>query len=156
MKVALYCQWGPRVRTLVHSSYMGLPGHSSWFPGAQFDDAWDNFWRCRCLARLYLDAKPSHVGVNVDRLAHYLHHPIVSGHQMRSQRILSGAALSHRVIVGSGAFLGVARPSGLDISCSFDHLGTCITESYMEKLAFTRACLSYVRVIMKIKRVSMV
>jgi hypothetical protein len=32
-------------------------------------------------------------------------------------------------------------------------MGTCVTESYMEKLAFTRACLSYIRVMMAIMSV---
>jgi hypothetical protein len=35
-------------------------------------------------------------------------------------------------------------------------LDTCVTKSYIEKLVFTRACLSYVKDIMAIMRVSMV
>jgi hypothetical protein len=69
---------------------------------------------------------------------------------------LLGAALSHCAVVGGGAFLVSVKPSDLDILCSVDCLGTCVTESYMEKLTFTRACLSYVRVIMIIMRVSLV
>jgi hypothetical protein len=45
---------------------------------------------------------------------------------------------------------GGAKPPGLDISCGVDRPGTCEAESYMEKLVFTRACLSDVRVIMAI------
>jgi hypothetical protein len=37
-----------------------------------------------------------------------------------------------------------------------DRPGTCVTESYMEKLAFTKARLSYVRVIIVIMCVSLV
>jgi hypothetical protein len=43
-----------------------------------------------------------------------------------------------------------AKPLGLDILCGVDHPGTSETESYMEKLTFTRACLSGIRVIMTI------
>jgi hypothetical protein len=34
---------------------------------------------------------------------------------------------------------GCAKPLGLDICHGVDHLGTCETESYMDKLIFTRA-----------------
>jgi hypothetical protein len=51
---------------------------------------------------------------------------------------------------------GGAKPPGLDISCSVYHLGTCVTESYMEKHAFTRVCLFYIRVTMVIMCVFMV
>jgi hypothetical protein len=44
---------------------------------------------------------------------------------------------------------GVKAP-GLDICCGVDRPSTCETESYMEKLAFTRVCLSDVKVIMTI------
>jgi hypothetical protein len=37
-----------------------------------------------------------------------------------------------------------------------DHPGTCETEFYMEKLAFTRACLSDVRVIVVILHVPLI
>jgi hypothetical protein len=57
--------------------------------------------------------------------------------------------------VGSGTFLGGAKPPGLDIG-SVDRPGTCVTESYMEKPAFTRACICDIRVIMVIMRVSLV
>jgi hypothetical protein len=64
---------------------------------------------------LYLAAKPSHVGVDVDRLACPLHRPTAYSHQSRGQSFLSAAALSHHVVVDDGAFLGVAKPPGLDI-----------------------------------------
>jgi hypothetical protein len=133
----------------------GIPD-SSWFPSAEVEGARDGSWRRRSFAQIYLAAKPSNVGVNVDGLAYPLHHPTVCGHQMRVQSFLSGAALDHHAVVGSGAFPGGAKPLNLDIWCSVDHLGTCVTESHMEKLAFTRVCLSYVRVIMVIMRVSLV
>jgi hypothetical protein len=41
--------------------------------------------------------------------------------------------------MGGGAFPWGAKPLGLDICCSVDRLGTCVTESYMEKLTFTKA-----------------
>jgi hypothetical protein len=34
--------------------------------------------------------------------------------------------------VGSGSFSGDAKPPGLDIWWSVDHLDTCVTESYVE------------------------
>jgi hypothetical protein len=67
----------------------------------------------RC--RLYLAAKPSHVGVDVDGLAYPLHLPTVCSHQMRGHGFLSGTALSCRTAVGGGAFPGDAKPSGSDI-----------------------------------------
>jgi hypothetical protein len=70
----------------------------------------DGSWRRRCFARLYLAAKPSHMGVDVDSLACYLHHPMVCGHQTSGQSFLSSAALSHRVTVGGGTFPGVRSP----------------------------------------------
>jgi hypothetical protein len=35
-----------------------------------------------CLATLYLAAKPSHIGVDVDGLAYFLHRPTVYSCQM--------------------------------------------------------------------------
>jgi hypothetical protein len=68
----------------------------------------------------------------VDRLSCPLHHPTACSHQSRGQIFLSGAALSHRAIVGGGTFLEGAKPPGLDILWSADHSGTCVTKSYME------------------------
>jgi hypothetical protein len=48
---------------------------------------------------LYLAASPSHVGVDVDRLACPLHRPMACSCKTRGQRFLSGAALSHRAAV---------------------------------------------------------
>jgi hypothetical protein len=50
---------------------------------------------------------------------------------------------------------GVNRP-GLNIWCNADRLGTCVNKSYIEKLIFIRACLSYVRVTMVIMCVFLV
>jgi hypothetical protein len=65
--------------------------------------------------QLYLAAKPSHVGVDVDRLAIPVHHPTICSHQTRGQGFLFGAALSYRTAVGGGAFIGDVKPLGLDI-----------------------------------------
>jgi hypothetical protein len=75
---------------------------------------------------------------------------------MRGQSFLSGAALSHRASVGGGAFLGDPKLSCLDVWWGVDRPGTYVIESYMEKLAFTRARLFYVRVIMVIMCVSLI
>jgi hypothetical protein len=62
--------------------------------------------------RLYLAAKPSHVGggVNVDGLTSSLHCPTACNHQMRGQSFQLGTALSHHTVVGGGAFLGMRNP----------------------------------------------
>jgi hypothetical protein len=59
----------------------------------------------RC--RLYLTAKPSYVGVNVDGIACLLHRPTVCNHQTRGHGFLSGTTLSHRATICSGAFSGM-------------------------------------------------
>jgi hypothetical protein len=66
--------------------------------------------------RLYLAAKPSHVGVYVDALACPLHHPMACGCQTRGHGFLSGATLSHHAAVSGAAIPGVGR------------LGSCVTE----------------------------
>jgi hypothetical protein len=66
------------------------------------------------LRSLYLAAKPFHVGVDVDGLVCPLHHPTVCSRQTRGS-FLFGAAISHHAVVGGSAFLGGARPPGLDI-----------------------------------------
>jgi hypothetical protein len=90
----------------VHRGWTQLPKRSSWFPDAEVDDARVDSWRHHRVG-LYLAAKPSHMGVNMDRLTYPLHRPTVCGRQTRGQSFQSHAAMSHRVIVGSGAFLGV-------------------------------------------------
>jgi hypothetical protein len=82
--------------------------------------------------QLYLASKPSHVGVNVDGLACPLHYLMACDRQMRGQGFLSGAVLSHCVVVDGGAFSRDAKPPSLDIWWSVDRLGTRVTESYME------------------------
>jgi hypothetical protein len=57
--------------------------------------------------RLYLVAKPFHVGFDVDGLAYILDHHTVCNRQMRGQCFLSGVVLSHHAVVGSGIFPGV-------------------------------------------------
>jgi hypothetical protein len=45
------------------------------------------------------------------------------------------AALSHRAVVGGCTFLGGGggvKPTCLDFQWSVDHLGTCVTKSYMK------------------------
>jgi hypothetical protein len=79
------------------------------------DGAQDGFWRRHCFAWLYLAAKPSHMEVDVDRLAYPLHRHTVYGRQTRGQSFLSGAALSYHTVVGGGAFLGGVKSLCLDI-----------------------------------------
>jgi hypothetical protein len=59
---------------------------SSWFLGiigAEVDDAQDSSWRRCFVAWLYLAAKSSYVGVDVDGLAYPLHHPMACNRQTR-------------------------------------------------------------------------
>jgi hypothetical protein len=79
--------------------------------------------------RLYLAAKPFHVGVNVDGIACPLHHPMVCSRQMRGHGLLSSATLSRCGAVADGAFLGDAKAPSLDIRCRVNRLGTCVTKS---------------------------
>jgi hypothetical protein len=75
--------------------------------------------------------------------------------QTRGRGFLPGAALSRRAMVGGGTFPGDAKPPGLDIWWSVDHLRTCVIEFYMEYIIYTRTRLPYVRVIMVFTRVSL-
>jgi hypothetical protein len=105
---------------------------------------------------LYLATKSSHVGVDVDELACSLHRPIVYSRQRGGQSFLTGAAPSCHVAVGGGIFPGDVKPLGLDILHCVDCPGICKTESYIEKPAFTKTCLSDIRVIMVIMNVPLV
>jgi hypothetical protein len=91
---------------------------------------------------LCLVPKLFHVGVDADGLACPLHYPMVCSSQMRGCGLLPRAVLSHRAKVGGHALLGDAKPSGLDVCLGADHLGTCVIEFYIERVAFTRICLS--------------
>jgi hypothetical protein len=92
---------------------MGLPERSSWFPGAEVDDAWVSSWRHHHVG-LYLADKPSHMGVDVDGLACPLHCHMVCGCQTRGQSSLPNVVLSHHAVVGGGTFSGSVKPLGLD------------------------------------------
>jgi hypothetical protein len=91
---------GPQTEMVSSQRSVGVslaPGYSSWFRGvlgAEVDGAWDGFWRRCFTAWLYLVAKPSHVGVDVDGLACPLHHPMTCSHQTRGHGLLPGTVLS--------------------------------------------------------------
>jgi hypothetical protein len=73
----------------------------------EVDDARDGSWR-RCFAiLLYLAAKPSHVGVDVDRLACPLHRPMACGRQTRGQGLLPGVILSRHCSGAMVPFWGI-------------------------------------------------
>jgi hypothetical protein len=79
-------------------AFFSAPRCSSRFPsvlGAEVDDARDSSWRRWFTSLLYLDAKSSHVGVDVDRLACPLHHPMAYNCQMRGHGLLPSVVLSH-------------------------------------------------------------
>jgi hypothetical protein len=64
---------------------------------------------------LYLTAKHSHVGGDVDELACFLHRHMVCSRYRGGQSFLTGVVPSNHVVVGGGAFLGYAKPLGVDI-----------------------------------------
>jgi hypothetical protein len=86
------------------------PDYSSWFLGvlgAEVDDVWDGSWR-RCFTTLlYLAAKSTHVGVDVDRLTCPLHRPMACGHQMRGHGLLPGVVLSRHCSGAVAPFRGM-------------------------------------------------
>jgi hypothetical protein len=83
-----------------------------------------------CISITWLLSLPT-CWVDVDELACPLKHPTACNRHTRLQSFLLGAALSHHVVVGGGAFPRCAKPPSLDIRWSVDHLGNCVTESYM-------------------------
>jgi hypothetical protein len=52
---------------------------SSQLLGIDVAGAQEGSWGCLSVTSLYLNAKPSHVGADVDELACHLHHPAVCG-----------------------------------------------------------------------------
>jgi hypothetical protein len=111
----LHGHWGARLRMPVLRGRMWLPRCSSWFLGATVNGAWDSSWRRHHVAWLYLAGKPSHMGADVDELAYLLHGPIVYDRQTRGQSFMSGAAQSHRAVVGGEAFPRGVKSPGLNI-----------------------------------------
>jgi hypothetical protein len=80
---------------------------------------------------LYLAAKPSHMGVDVDGLANpYTVLWLVAVRQ--GDRAACQVMSCPNIAVGCGAFPGDAKPMSLDIWWSVDCLDTRATESYME------------------------
>jgi hypothetical protein len=92
----------------------------------------------------------------MDRLACPLHRPTVHSCQTKGQCLLPDTILSRRAATGGGALLGDAKPPCLDICEGVDRLDTCVIEVYMKRIAFTRICLLYVRIIMVSMHVSLV
>jgi hypothetical protein len=71
---------------------------SFWFLGVlgvEVGGARDGSWRCCLTTGLYLATKPSHVGVNVDRLAYPVHRPMALSYQMMGH----GLAARHCLIM---------------------------------------------------------
>jgi hypothetical protein len=63
---------------------------------AEVDDARDVSWIGSFIMWLYLAAKPSHVGINVDGLARPLYCPTVRSYQTRGYDLPPGVVLSCR------------------------------------------------------------
>jgi hypothetical protein len=81
----------------VHRGRLELLECSSLLPSfldAKVDDAQDVSCRGSFMVQCYLTAKPSHAGVNVDRLACPLHRPMVHRCQTMGQGLPPGVVLS--------------------------------------------------------------
>jgi hypothetical protein len=122
---------------------------SSWFLSilsSEVDDARDGSWRHYFTVWLYLAAKPSHVGVDMDGLAYPLHRLTACSYQpsvVSSHRCSGGGASPGDVrawIFGGVLIVWVPTLPNLTWSKSF----------------FTMACLSSARVIMAFCHVSLV
>jgi hypothetical protein len=59
---------------------------------------------------LYMAAKSSHLGADVDGLACSLDRPMAYSHQRGGQCCLTGVVMSRHAVVGGGPFLGVRSP----------------------------------------------
>jgi hypothetical protein len=70
---------GPQTGNVSSSSLDKDARLSSWLPGVDVAGAWNGTRGRFCFIWLYLFAKPSHVGVDVDKLAYLLHRPMVYG-----------------------------------------------------------------------------
>jgi hypothetical protein len=70
----------------------------------------DGSWSHLFFVWLCLAAKPSHVGVDVDVLACFLHHPTVCYQHKWVWCSLTGVAVSRQAATVGGAFSGGARP----------------------------------------------
>jgi hypothetical protein len=69
-----------------------------WLPGvlgAEVDGSCNNSWRGRFAVWIYMAAKSSHVGVDVDGLAYLLQWPTFYNFQIRGQGLLQGDILSY-------------------------------------------------------------
>jgi hypothetical protein len=71
------------------------------------DDARCSSWRRYFATFLYLFAKPTHVGVDMDGLAYPLHHPMICDRQTRGHGLLPGSILFHRYTGAVAPFWGM-------------------------------------------------
>jgi hypothetical protein len=86
----LRSQWGPRLRRSVRRGWAELPKYSPWLPSILLGS--QVFWALRWMMLekvlgvsavrrwLYLVAKPSHTGVDVDKPSCPLHRPTAYGY----------------------------------------------------------------------------
>jgi hypothetical protein len=97
-------------------AFFWAPRCSSWLPsvlGAEVVDTQDDSWRYNFMMWLYMMAKSSHVGVDVDRLAYPLHRPTVCSCQTRGHGLLPSTILSCRCS-GRWHLSGDVKPLGLE------------------------------------------
>jgi hypothetical protein len=86
----------------------GLPG----VLGTVVDDTWDDYRKDSFMMWLYLTAKPSYVGVDVDGLAYPLHRPMVPSCETRGHGLLPDVVLSCHCN-GRWRLSGDVKPLGL-------------------------------------------
>jgi hypothetical protein len=89
----------PILRMLIRRCRLWLLECSSRLPGfldIEMDDARDDSWRATFMVWIYLVAKPSHMGVDVDGLGCPLHCPMVHSCQTRGHGLPPGVVLSCR------------------------------------------------------------
>jgi hypothetical protein len=121
-------------------------GCFSWFLGVlctEVDDARDGSCRRWFTMCLYLAAKSSHVGLDVDGLA-------------CPYTILCPATTKRGDRASCQALSCPITAVGFNIWWRVDRLGTCVTEFYMEYIVFTRICLPYDKANMTFMHVSLV
>jgi hypothetical protein len=114
------------------------------------------FWR-RCFATLlYLAAKPTHVGVDVERLACPLHCFMACGRQMRGYGLLPGIFLFYCCSGAVAPFQGMWSPRALIFSGVLIVWMPVLPNLTWSKSCFIGARISFVRAITAFSRVSLV
>jgi hypothetical protein len=147
----------PIFRRLVRRRWLGLLECSSLLLGlldTEVDNTQDDSWRGSFMTLLYLVAKHSHVGVDVDRLAYPLHRPTVHSCQTREQGLRPGIVLSLQQ--GVTSFGGCEAPRARIFGGELIASVPTIPNLTWGKSLLPGGCLSHGRAIMVFRRVFLV